>query len=157
MSNKLDLRSPGAIEVNSAMFYDVQVAIIRINGTAYMIANDVGRALGYERPRNIRKHYDELRDDQRLLLKHNDFKLLRREASESEASNFDPHARSITLVTQGGAEHLAMLARTDRGFEFRNWISDVVLPAHRERVANQASEQPRKPPQGPSSQGTYDC
>jgi len=139
MSKKLKHHTLGDIEVGTYMFYDVKVARIHINGTAYMTALDVGRALGYEEPRHVLKHMDVLDAHRYIVIKHSNFKWLKRVLAESGLSTFNKFAPSAILVTQSGAETLAMVSRTVRGSEFRHWIVDVVLPAYRAQAAAQSS------------------
>jgi prophage antirepressor-like protein len=57
----------------------------------------------------------------------------------------DPRASHLILLTESGAQLVAMLARTHQGRAFRRWLVDVVLPSWRQR------HQPPAPPAPPSA------
>lgn len=123
------------IVVEAAHFHDVPVVIVYMDRILHMIIRDVGRALGYEQPHHILKHIDELDEDEHFILRGKDLRTLRGLLADSEQSSIGANAPSIRLVTQSGAEALAMAAKTPRAKEFRRWIRKVVLPAYRAQAS----------------------
>jgi len=145
MSEKLGHHKSDNIEARLSTFYDVEVVIIHINGTAYMTALDVGRALGYEDPRHVRSHLDELDKGEMLAIKEGKIRQLRDVGDDSTPISIGSKTPSIILVTRSDAQALAIAAGTDRAREFRRWIRKAMLPEHCEQVTEQPS-QPTRPP-----------
>jgi prophage antirepressor-like protein len=128
-------------------FNGTELMEIEYEGRPVFLASQVGLLLGYADPQRVTgnitaKWSEDLVEGQDIIRLTNgklaSFKTFMN--CMPEQHSVDPHTRSLILLTESGAQLVAMLARTPQGRAFRRWLVDEVLPAWRQR------HQPPAPP-----------
>jgi prophage antirepressor-like protein len=116
------------------------VFAIEYEGRPVLIAQHLGRALGYAQPGklawNIQSAWANEFVEGKDFIKLTNGKLAAFKAMLSNClpnrEAVDRHTRNLLLLTESGASLAASLARTPVGVAFRRWIADELLPKWRE-------------------------
>lgn len=112
----------------TAMFHEVAVTVLEIDGKDFITAEDLGRCLGLADPRRsvhkiFRKNQNELEDH----------------VGVAELATPLGGVQSVRLFTETGCNLIAMFARTPRAKEFRRWLAQ--LPRRVRELAGTTREQ----------------
>lgn len=107
-------------------FEDTDLNIIDLNGSVWLTAGDLARALGYKSTKAISNLYnrnkDEFRDDETALI---DLKATELDGVISLMTSGNLESKTRIYSTRG-CWTVAFLARTDRARAFRTWVKDVL-------------------------------
>lgn len=134
-------------------FNEVDIVAVEYDGQPVFLAQQVALALGYTDPKtlssNLTQRWSEDLVEGQDYIKLSGPELARFKAAVdwcadrapvpvdkcADRALVDPRARHLILLTESGAQLVAMLSRTPQGRAFRRWLVDVVLPAFRARKA----------------------
>ena len=107
-------------------FENTDLNIIDLNGSVWLTAGDLSRALGYKDIKSISNLYnrnkDEFRDDETALI---DLKASEINGVTSLMTSGNLESKTRIYSTRG-CWTIAFLARTDRARAFRTWVKDVL-------------------------------
>lgn len=122
-------------------FENTDLNIIDLNGSVWLTAGDLARALGYKSIKAIATIYnrnkDEFRDDETAII---DLKAteLGGVVSLMTSGNLE---RKTRIYSSRGCMTVAFLARTDRARAFRTWVKDVLENLNQQPVIKPAAPQ----------------
>lgn len=117
---------------NIIKFHDTEMHTIIRDGEAYVRGTDIARALGYQDPSQVAKLYRRYEDD-----------FLPQEVLKVDLTLSLGNKTKALFFNKDGATLIAMLAKTDKGGEFRRWIVGV-LKQHTTKVRAHTRRLPQK-------------
>lgn len=111
---------------NFVTFENTDLNIIDLNGSVWLTAGDLARALGYKSIKSISNLYnrnkDEFREDETALIDLNDTE----DEAVTSSVTLGNLERKTRIYSARGCWTVAFLARTDRARAFRTWVKDVL-------------------------------
>lgn len=103
------------------IFEEKTIRVIEHDGSVWLGASDIARALGYSEPRKVTRLYDrhsaEFTESMTKLIMVNDL---------DAQSGHPGQSRLRRVFSLRGAHLVAMFARTGPGQRFRRWLLDLI-------------------------------
>ena len=123
MSNSISYAASGAKFVT---FENTDLFVINRDGSVWLSAADLSRALGYSRSDAVAKVYDrnshEFAGDMTQVIT-----LHANEINKTPKLGVTPaHGKTVRVFSSRGCHLLAMLSRTEKAGMFRRWVLDVL-------------------------------
>lgn len=126
-------------------FENTDLNIIDLNGSVWLTAGDLARALGYKDIKSISNLYnrnkDEFREDETALI---DLKAPELDGVISLMTSGNLESKTRIYSTRG-CWTIAFLARTDKARAFRTWVKDVLENLNQKPAAPAAAPKQELP------------
>ncbi len=126
-------------------FENTDLCVINRDGSVWLSAGDLSRALGYSRSDAVAKVYDrnshEFTSDMTQIIT-----LQANEINEPPKLGVTPaHGKTVRVFSSRGCHLIAMLSRTEKAGMFRRWVLDVLENMNQKPAAPAATPKQELP------------